>query len=74
MIKIRLNRQGKRNDPFYKIVAIESFRKKGGKYIDALGFYNPSTNEIQIDKDKLKGWVKKGAQISPAVKKLLDKK
>jgi small subunit ribosomal protein S16 len=74
MIKIRLLRKGKRNAPFYKIVAIESTRKRDGKYLEALGFYNPEKDNLEIDQKKLEKWVKNGAQVSEAVKKLLNQK
>ena len=74
MIKIRLARKGKKNAPFYKIVAIESQRKIGGKYLDSLGFYDPSKDEFVINKEKLDKWVEKGAQVSEAVKKLINRK
>ena len=73
MIKIRLSRQGKTNAPFYKIVAIESHRKRDGKYLESVGFYKPEKEEVEIDREKLNKWVENGAQISDAVKKLLDK-
>lgn len=74
MIKIRLSRQGKRNAPFYKIVATESQRKRDGKYLESLGFYNPIKKELKIDKVKLEKWIKNGAQMSDVVKDLIDKK
>lgn len=74
MIKIRLARKGKRNAPFYKIVAIEGHRKRDGKYLDSIGFYNPAKKDMKIDQEKYDKWVKNGAQVSEAVKKLIDKK
>jgi small subunit ribosomal protein S16 len=71
MIKIRLSRLGKKNRPFYRIVAIESSRKREGKTADILGFYDPIKSKIQIDKDKLKKWLEKGAVVNESVKKLL---
>lgn len=74
MIKIRLSRQGKRNAPFYKIVAVESQKKSDGKYLDSLGFYNPTKKEFKIDNAKLEKWIKNGAQLSEVVKNLIEKK
>jgi small subunit ribosomal protein S16 len=74
MIKIRLARTGARNDPHYRIVAIEKSRKRGGKPLDILGHWYPAKNESKIDKKKLKEWIAKGAQISEAVEALLLKK
>jgi small subunit ribosomal protein S16 len=74
MIKIRLSRGGVRNKPFYKIVAIDEKKKKTAPYLEMLGHWRPSTKDLSLDKKKVEAWVKKGAQVSPAVKKLLDQK
>ena len=73
MIKIRLARHGKRNAPFYRIVAIEHRRKREGKPQDIIGFFNPSKKELRIDKKKLKSWLEKGAKMSKTVEKLINK-
>ncbi len=74
MVKIRLARSGVKNKPFYRIVAIDSKRKRGGKPLEILGFWQPSKNLIKIDKKKVNEWVKKGAKVTEAVKELLNKK
>jgi small subunit ribosomal protein S16 len=74
MIKIRLARGGVKNKPFYRIVAIEESRKRGGRPLDVIGYWNPQTNDLKIDKYKLKEWIEKGAQKTAAVDKLLNKK
>lgn len=74
MVVIRLERRGKTNGPFYRIVAVDKIRKMSGKPLEILGFYEPSTKEVKIDKSKVDAWVKKGAKISLAVKKLISKK
>lgn len=71
MVKIRLDRTGVRNKPFYRIVAIDEREKKGGVPLEVLGFWQPSKNLIKIDKKALESWVKKGAVVSPAVTKLI---
>lgn len=73
MVKIRLLRLGKRNKPFYRIVATDESRKREGKPADILGFWNPSKEEFKIDKEKLGTWLKNGAQINQSVKKLIEK-
>jgi len=73
MIKIRLSRMGTRNKPFYRIVAIDEREKAGGVALEVLGYWHPSLKKIELNKDKVDRWVKKGAQISPAVSKLLNK-
>ena len=74
MIKIRLSRGGVKNKPFYRIVAIEKSRKRGGRPLDIIGFWNPQKGDLKIDKDKLKSWLEKGAKKTAAVDKLLEKK
>ena len=71
MIRIRLARGGSKNDPFYRIVAIDARRKREGKALDILGFWHPAKDVKKVDKKKLQLWLKKGAQVSKAVKKLL---
>lgn len=71
MVTIRLARGGKRNDPFYRIVAIESSRKRSGKALDILGHWHPRTKEKKVNKKGISEWVKNGAQVSDAVKSLL---
>ncbi len=71
MVKIRLDRTGVRNKPFYRIVAIDEREKKGGVPLEVLGYWQPSKNLIKVDKKALDNWVKKGAVVSPAVNKLI---
>lgn len=72
MVKIRLVRLGKRNDPFYRVVAIDSQRKRAGKNLDILGFWHPREDQKKIDTKKIDEWKKKGAIVSPAVVKLMS--
>ncbi|MEJ2347583.1 MAG: 30S ribosomal protein S16 [Patescibacteria group bacterium] len=74
MVKIRLARSGVKKNPFYRIVAIDTKRKRGGKPLEILGSWHPSKDSIEIDKKKVNEWVKKGAQVSKAVEELLNKK
>lgn len=71
MIKIRLARGGVKNKPFYRIVAIEESRKRGGKPLDILGYWNPIKNDFKIDKEKMKKWIEQGAKKTTALDKLL---
>jgi small subunit ribosomal protein S16 len=74
MIKIRLTRKGKKNDPFYRIVAIESSKKREGEPLEVLGYWHPKSKDKKIDEKAIEDWVKKGAQISKGVKELLGGK
>ena len=70
-VKIRLSRIGKKNAPFYRIVAIDSRKKRDGKYIEDLGTYNPLTGElIQLHQARVDEWLKKGAIPSETVERL----
>lgn len=71
-VKIRLTRIGKRNDPKYRIIVVEESKKRDGKYVEKIGFYDPipQPHILTIDKEKLRSWVKKGAQLSEGMLKL----
>ena len=71
MVVIRLTRVGKKKQAHYRIVVAESKRAVQGKFISILGWYNPHTKELQINKEDLKSWLDKGAQPSNTVAKLL---
>ncbi len=71
MVKIRLARYGKRNDPFYRIVVCDHRKKLGGRNFAVLGFWYPMKNDIKIDKKEVETWVAKGAQVSKAVSNLM---
>ena len=73
MVKIRLSRIGAKNKISYRIVASETRSKLNGKNLAVLGFYDPKTKPetIKIERALLDAWCKKGAQLTPAVKKLI---
>ena len=75
MVVIRLARAGTKNKPFFHIVAAESRGPRDGKYLERLGLYNPKTKEnakkITLDKPAYDVWVKKGAQPSETVARLV---
>lgn len=74
-VKMRLTRLGDKKAPFYRIVVADSRVARDAKYIDLIGTYNPLTNpeEVKIDSEKAKAWIKNGAQPTPTVKALLEK-
>lgn len=76
MVKLRLRRIGKKKHPIYKIVAADSRAARTGKYIEAIGSYNPMTNPaaIEVQEDRLYYWLKSGAQPSDTVRSLLQRK
>lgn len=71
MVKIRLKRLGYKKNPTYRIVVIDSRSKREGAPIQELGYYNPKTKEMKLDKASAESWVKKGAQTSETVAYLI---
>jgi len=70
-VKIRLSRIGKKQVPFYRIVAIDSRSKRDGKYLENLGTYDAlNTKLIHFKEDRINDWVAKGAILSDTVKRL----
>jgi small subunit ribosomal protein S16 len=72
-VKIRLARHGAKKAPFYRIVVADSRSPRDGRFIDRIGTYNPRTrpSDIQVDAEKAKEWLEKGAQPTDQVRKLL---
>ncbi|MBU1088449.1 30S ribosomal protein S16 [Patescibacteria group bacterium] len=71
MLRIRLFPKGKKHQRTFRIVVTEKQKKANGKFLEDLGFYTPQTKTLKIDKEAMESWVKKGAQISEGVDKLL---
>lgn len=70
-VKIRLSRIGKKNAPFYRIVAIDERKKRDGASLEILGTYNPRSGQfIQFHEARIQHWIGLGAQETDAVKKL----
>ncbi len=70
-VKIRFTRVGKKHAPVYRIVAIDSRKKRDGEYLENLGTYNPMTKEIvQWHADRIAHWISQGAIVTDAVKRL----
>lgn len=74
-VKIRLTRIGAKKAPAYRIIVADSRSPRDGKFIDAIGHFNPMTEpeEIAIDAEKAKRWLKNGAQPTERVRALLKK-
>lgn len=73
MVKLRLQRIGKKNSPAFRIVAIQSSNKAKGEVLEFLGNYNPFTKKVNITKDRVEYWLSQGAQPSETMKNLLIK-
>lgn len=76
MLKIKLYRVGKRDQPSYRIVVSEARSKaNAGYYVEAIGHYNPMTNPttVSLDTKAYKAWLAKGAQPTDTVRRLAEK-
>jgi small subunit ribosomal protein S16 len=76
-VVIRMARAGTKKRPFYHIVAADSRSPRDGRFIERLGYYNPllpkdKPERLKLDVDKVKDWMKKGAQPSDRVMRFLD--
>lgn len=75
MVKLRLKRMGKIDTPFYRIVVLDSRKKRDGAYLESLGYYDPKTDPLtlKVDTDRAIHWLQNGAQPSDTVRSLLRK-
>lgn len=75
MVKIRLQRAGKKKAPFYHIVIADSKSPRDGKIIEQIGTYNPMTepSELVLDRERVAQWIKNGAKPTETVKRLIEK-
>ncbi|MGI6412382.1 MAG: 30S ribosomal protein S16 [Syntrophomonadaceae bacterium] len=73
--KIRLKRMGAKKNPFYRVVISDSRSPRDGRFIEEIGFYNPTTNPatIRIDEEKAISWLSQGAKPTDTAKSLLQK-
>jgi small subunit ribosomal protein S16 len=75
MLKIRLQRTGRKNDPHFRLIVTESTLKpKTTQFAEILGFYNVKMGEFEAKGDRVKHWMSVGAQMSPTVHNLLISK
>ena len=75
MVKIRLQRFGKKKSPFYHIVVADSKSPRDGRIIEQIGTYDPMTepSTIVLDKEKTEKWIKNGTKPTDTVKELIEK-
>ena len=75
MVKIRLRRMGAKKAPFYRIVVADSRYPRDGRFIEELGYYDPTKEPsvLKVDDEKAKSWIANGAQPTDTVKALLKK-
>ena len=75
MVKIRLSRAGAKGRPFYHIVVADERKARDGRRIERIGFFNPGAAgkdvRLELNTDKVRAWVSKGAQMTDKVRLLL---
>lgn len=74
-VKIRLKRMGAKKAPFYRVVVADSRYPRDGRFIEEIGYYDPTKEPaiVNIDAEKAKKWIGNGAQPTDTVKALLKK-
>ena len=74
-VKIRLRRMGAKKAPFYRIVVADSRYPRDGRFIEEIGYYDPTKEPsvVSVDAEKAKKWISEGAQPSDTVKGILKK-
>ena len=72
MITIRLQRRGRKNDPSFRVVVLDSKKKvKTGNYLEMVGSYDPRVNRVELKGERIVAWMKEGATVSDTVHNLL---
>ena len=72
-VKNRLRRMGQKKAPFYRVIVADSRSPRDGRFIEELGYYDPTKNPsvIKIDEEKAKKWIANGAKPTETVAKIL---
>ena len=73
-VRIRLTRLGSRHKPVYRIVASDSRRPRDGQYIELIGTYNPSVDEVKVNEEVALKWLNQGALPTDTVRNIFSKK
>ena len=73
MLKIRLKRYGRKKNPCYRIIVINSKKRRDGRALEEVGFYNPLTKEIKLNIIAINKRITHGAQLSKTTKNLFNK-
>nr|QCI06255.1 ribosomal protein S16 [Dicranema revolutum] len=74
MLKIRLKKFGRKKQPSYRIVVIDSRKRRDGKALEEVGFYNPLTKQNKLKLQRIQKRIEEGAQMTETVKNLINKK
>ena len=75
MVAIRLNRQGSKDRPYYKVVVVDSHKRRDGAFIEQVGTYDPMAEGVnyKLDLEKVEKWLKTGAKPSETVASMIKK-
>ena len=75
MVKIRLRRMGAKKAPFYRVVVADSRFARDGRFVEEIGYYDPTKEPsvVKIDAEKAKQWLDNGAQPTDTVREILKK-
>ena len=75
MVKIRLRRMGAKKAPFYRVVVADARYPRDGRFVEEIGFYDPTKEPsvVKIDAEKVNKWIENGAQPTDTVRALLKK-
>ena len=72
MLKMRLQRMGRKNEPHYRLVVTDQRNGvQSGKFIDIVGSYNPKSGSVELKKELITSWISKGVQLSDTVHNFL---
>jgi len=76
-VRLRLKKMGRRNRPFYRIIATDARKKRGGKALEVLGHYDPlvrdAEKQVAIKRDRIEHWLSVGAQPSETVASIIKR-
>ncbi|MFA6843310.1 MAG: 30S ribosomal protein S16 [Bacilli bacterium] len=72
MVKLRLQRFGKKKSPYYRIVATDSRNPRNGRFIEIIGLYQPvnKDNQVKLDEEKAMKWLEQGARPTDTVRSI----
>jgi small subunit ribosomal protein S16 len=73
MLKLRLKKMGRKRQPSYRLVIMETHNRRDGRAIDEVGYYNPITKESYFNSKKIVKWLEDGVKPTDTVKALLKK-
>jgi len=73
-VVIRLQRKGRKKRPFYHVVAIDSRKRRDGRPIDSLGWFDPLTDELKLNAERYEHWISLGAKPSERVRSITRNK